>query len=757
MLRAGFGVASNLSKPRFRLPPANWNTRRAFASAALKNKNVTLTLTRRGVARTVLFTLTAAASSLFLAGSLYADHDGSEEKSAPPPPPPPTSLGSLVRAYAVYSMCSVPALVDASPKLLSTLSSIPGVRQITEAFVRVTFFDQFVGADSAEDAVPLLYTLRAANQGVLFAYSVEVDENEATGASFSSSSSAERVDSPTPSSVPHHAGSVLQLDSNDAPHKRIVDEMLHCIDVAADFEAGVYDEGNGNGNGNRNNDIEPSSTTTTKGGKRTWVAVKMTALLPDAHALIALSSHIVDSKKTLSSVHPEGAVPFPGAARMEDLDVLAPSQSSPLPPVQVNFNPARTPGMTSAQIRDVRELYADLRRICVRARERGVKVIVDAEYSWYQPAIDALTLALMREFNSLDSDQNWNRSSEALAPIQPLVYGTFQAYLRRTPKQLSLALADARAHNYALGVKLVRGAYHPHEITAHDAALAFDRRVHGDPSSINARPSLSISPDVAPPVWTKKRDTDEQYDKCVRVLIEAVREDVAGLELEKGQEKEEKQSLGKSRTGGGGLSYVAGWVSGLVGAGDTNSITTKHEHKHESGVNAPPRIGVLFGTHNWDSCALILKELVRNGLAVELAGVEGEAEGGHNCRRIKVGKQVVERVAIGQLYGMSDDLTDWVVSRIASSTPFVIKFCIVLIIILPFSSVRYVPYGALADVRPLLSIKIAVAFLLIEYFPLQVMPYLSRRAIENKSVLGDGNAQHERDRARQEIWKRLFG
>lgn len=39
----------------------------------------------------------------------------------------------------------------------------------------------------------------------------------------------------------------------------------------------------------------------------------------------------------------------------------------------------------------------------------------------------------------------------------------------------------------------------------------------------------------------------------------------------------------------------------------------------------------------------------------------------------------------------------------------------------------------------------------------QVMPYLSRRAIENKSVLGNGAAQEERRRAAAEIVARIFG
>ena len=51
-------------------------------------------------------------------------------------------LSTLLRTYVVYSFCSVPALVDWAPAILETLSSIPGLKQITEAVVRATFFDQ---------------------------------------------------------------------------------------------------------------------------------------------------------------------------------------------------------------------------------------------------------------------------------------------------------------------------------------------------------------------------------------------------------------------------------------------------------------------------------------------------------------------------------------------------------------------------------------------------------------------------------------
>ena len=52
------------------------------------------------------------------------------------------SLGSLIATYIVFSMCEIPSLVDASPKLLEFCTSIPGLKQLTEVFVRWTFFNQ---------------------------------------------------------------------------------------------------------------------------------------------------------------------------------------------------------------------------------------------------------------------------------------------------------------------------------------------------------------------------------------------------------------------------------------------------------------------------------------------------------------------------------------------------------------------------------------------------------------------------------------
>ncbi|KAL1732563.1 FAD-linked oxidoreductase-like protein, partial [Schizophyllum commune] len=398
----------------------------------------------------------------FAAGALGATH--TLHADAPPVAVSPSEpLSAYVRTYVVYSLCSIPFVVDASPKILSWLTAVPGVRTVTEAAVRATFFNQFVGGDTAEACVPLLRRLRARNMGALFAYSVEVDEGTAMGAGH---------------------------DPANSPHARIVDEMVHAVDVAADFE----------------DELAPPGTPPT--ARKTWVAVKLTALLPDAHALWNLSAHILEARKGYRD--PPGRprladVEFPGAPHDNDLDVVLKSKGESIPAP-----------LTQADAAALAQLYSDLCRICTRARERGVRIIIDAEYSWYQPAIDALTHALSRKFNVLEDDPT---------KVQPLVYGTYQAYLRRTPAHIARAAADAHAGGYSLGVKLVRGAYHPHEVGAWKAAHDAINNAQNPEANLVARMTL-VPAAEHPPVWSTKPETDACYDKCVSMLIDLVADDV---------------------------------------------------------------------------------------------------------------------------------------------------------------------------------------------------------------------------------------
>lgn len=87
-------------------------------------------------------------------------------------------------------------------------------------------------------------------------------------------------------------------------------------------------------------------------------------------------------------------------------------------------------------------------------------------------------------------------------------------------------------------MKLVRGAYHEHEMADYN------------------REGISVNKAPVPPVWVVKSETDTNYDRCARILVDRVSDQ----------------------------------------------------------VGIPP-FGIMFATHNQRSCELVLQALVEKGLA----------------------------------------------------------------------------------------------------------------------------------------------
>lgn len=108
----------------------------------------------RSTNRTTRITLLSLSVGLGLGGSAYLLHSpvrldaslsapfAKQDESSSSLHKNQPSLSSLIRAYVVYTLCSIPALVDASPALLKHTFAIPGLRWIAEKVVRGTFFAQ---------------------------------------------------------------------------------------------------------------------------------------------------------------------------------------------------------------------------------------------------------------------------------------------------------------------------------------------------------------------------------------------------------------------------------------------------------------------------------------------------------------------------------------------------------------------------------------------------------------------------------------
>jgi len=117
--------------------------------------------------------------------------------------------------------------------------------------------------------------------------------------------------------------------------------------------------------------------------------------------------------------------------------------------------------------------------ICKRASEKNIAVLVDAEESWIQDPVDALTMLMMSKYND-------NKA---------IVYNTIQLYRHDRLEFLKQSALLASKQNFKLAVKLVRGAYMEKERAR---ALA------------NGYPS---------PIQPDKTSTDRDYDEALNFCL----------------------------------------------------------------------------------------------------------------------------------------------------------------------------------------------------------------------------------------------
>lgn len=123
-----------------------------------------------------------------------------------------------------------------------------------------------------------------------------------------------------------------------------------------------------------------------------------------------------------------------------------------------------------------------MHRICELASSKHIGVLVDAEETWIQDPVDALTMLMMDQLNA-------NRA---------IIYNTIQLYRHDRLSFLKDSITAAQERNFKLGVKLVRGAYMEKE---------------------RARAAEN---GYASPIQPDKSSSDRDYNEAVTVCIQHI-------------------------------------------------------------------------------------------------------------------------------------------------------------------------------------------------------------------------------------------
>ena len=139
-------------------------------------------------------------------------------------------------------------------------------------------------------------------------------------------------------------------------------------------------------------------------------------------------------------------------------------------------------GLTSLESQEWNKVVNRFDSVCKASYNNGITLLIDAEESWIQAAVDNLVEVMMRKYNKK----------------RPVIFNTLQMYRWDRLSYLKRLQKKASKEGFYVGVKLVRGAYMEKE---------------------NER---AVTMDYPTPICNSKKDTDENYNKAVRFIVDNI-------------------------------------------------------------------------------------------------------------------------------------------------------------------------------------------------------------------------------------------
>ncbi|XP_011564591.2 proline dehydrogenase 1, mitochondrial [Plutella xylostella] len=389
----------------------------------------------------------------------------------------------LVRAYLVYQICSFDWVVENNDMLMKRARQVLGKR-LFEMMMKATFYGQFVAGEDQNKIRPTLDRLRSFGVKSILDYSVEEDlsqeeaEKREVSASVSQSPDAEK-------GLELEEGSLKQYHVEqrfaDRRYKVYAARTYFYLNEAAcerNMEAFLRS-------------IEAVADTTKSTG---LMAIKLTAL-GRPQLLLQLSEVIMRARSYMQQMVGGTGNVLTHHKTIEDLQRYFGDHSSK-PEVQafmkqitsdkegiVHLFPwsgildkdmglsdsFRVPDPKTGQMRRLisqilpkeeemfRNMLRRLNHIIKTANDADVRIMIDAEQTYFQPAISRICIEMMRRYNK----------------DKFLVFNTYQTYLKNTYNEILTDLEQAERQNFYWGAKLVRGAYIEQE-RARAAAMGYE-------------------------------------------------------------------------------------------------------------------------------------------------------------------------------------------------------------------------------------------------------------------------------------------
>lgn len=383
------------------------------------------------------------------------------------------SSWELLRSLAIFKLCTVKPFVVNADKLLATSKHIFG-STFVHSIVRHTFFKQFCAGENSESIQPTLHYLHKNGIKAILDYAAEDDVQSEAG----------------PVSRTHPTATVVARTYDYSSEKKCDKHLsifLKAIDAAARAEGQGFAAIKVTGLGNPLLLERVSSS---------LIAIRnLFRQFDEDH-----NGHITREEFTnvysqlfndSTPARMERVFRYLDTAQAGTIDYVSWSKQVRVQDVPEIVQRCRHQGafarsaLSSEELRLLDNMMVRVDVLAQAAAQANVRLMVDAEHSYFQPAIDNAVTQLQRTYNVQ----------------QPVIFNTYQAYLKDCNERLLIDLERARREGWRFGAKLVRGAY-----------LVLERQraqEMGYPS----------------PVQETLEDTRASYDRCMHTLLTSVAAD----------------------------------------------------------------------------------------------------------------------------------------------------------------------------------------------------------------------------------------
>lgn len=416
----------------------------------------------------------------------------------------------LLRSLLVFKLCTFDYLVDKNKELMDLSKKILGQRMF-EKLMKMTFYGQFVAGEDQDSIKPLIEKNQAFGVGSVLDYSVEEDltQEEAEKKEMDSCvSEAEKeshgIDHREKKYKAHRQfgdrrGGVISARTyfyaDEAKCDHHMETFIKCIKASAGSSVDGFSAIKMTALGRPQFLLQFSevlvkwrrffSLLAAQQGKEGMAVLEQKLELEQLQD--SLTKLGVGAKQDIENWFTGEKLGSSGTIDLLDWNSLINDRTKisnllVVPYVETGHLEPLLSRFTDEEERQMKRMLQRMDVLAKHAVENGVRLMVDAEQTYFQPAISRLTLEMQRIFNT----------------HKPIIFNTYQCYLKEAYDNVSVDVELSRREGWYFGAKLVRGAY-MHQERQRAAEIGYE-----DP----------INPDY--------ESTNRMYHRCLEYILEEI-------------------------------------------------------------------------------------------------------------------------------------------------------------------------------------------------------------------------------------------